>query len=158
MAARQRSAVGDTTNWEFAAVVAAVTMGLGGLLLFTLFGIINSWRVFDRAGRAANEAAKASMAVQDLARYLASRETMHAVAPRVDLTQAADDMNALRQQADALIEQQTRLQDAVRNLVEAGVLRNEDSRQHLADLEGAVRRLEENLSQVAVSVANLSHR
>jgi len=98
--------VGDTTNWEFAAVVAAVTMGLGGLLLFTLFGIINSWRVFDRAGRAANEAAKASMAVQDLARYLASRETMHAVAPRVDLTQAADDMNALRQQADALIEQQ----------------------------------------------------
>ena len=150
--------MGDTTNWEFAAVVAAVTMGLGGLLLFTLFAIVSSWRVVDRASRAANEAAKASMAVQDLARYLASRESMHSMAPRADLTQAADELNALRQQADALIEQQTRLQDAVRNLVEAGVLKNEDSRQHLADLEGAVRRLEENLSQVAVSVANLSQR
>lgn len=150
--------MGDTTNWQFAAAVAAVTMGLGGLLLFTLIGTIGSWRIFDRAARAANEAAKASMAVQDLARYLASRETMQSMAPRVDLNQAADEINTLRQQADALIAQQTKLQDAVRNLVEAGVLRNEDSRQHLADLENAVKRLEENLSQVAVSVANLSHR
>ena len=150
--------MGDTTNWEFAAVVAAVSMGLGGLLLFTLVAIIGSWRIFDRASRAANEAAKASMAVQDLARYLSSRETMHSMAPRVDLSQAADELNTLRQQADALIEHQTRLQDAVRNLVEAGVLRNEDSRQHLTELESAVRRLEEHLGQVAVSVANLSQR
>ena len=150
--------MGDTTNWEFAAAVADVTMGLGGLLLFTLIGTIGSWRIFDRASRAANEAAKASMAVQDLARYLSSRETMHSMAPRVDLSQAANELNTLRQQADALIEQQTRLQDAVRNLVEAGVLRNEDSRQHLTELEGAVRRLEEHLGQVADSVANLSQR
>jgi flagellar biosynthesis chaperone FliJ len=150
--------VGDTTNWEFAAAVAAVTMGLGGLLLFTLVGTIGSWRIFDRASRAANESAKASMAVQDLARYLASRETMHAVAPAVDLNQAAGELSSLRQQADSLIGQQTRLQDAVRNLVEAGVLRSEDSRQHLQDLESAVKRLEENLSQIAAAVANLGQR
>jgi hypothetical protein len=150
--------VGNTTNWEFAAVVAAVTMGLGGLLVFTLFGIIGSWRIFDRAGRAANEAARASLATQDLARYLSARETLHSAAPGVDLAHSADELNSLRRQADALIEQQARLQDAVRNLVEAGVLRNEDSRQHLAELEAAVRRLEENLSQIAVSVANFSQR
>lgn len=150
--------MGDTTNWEFAAAVAAVVMGLGGLLLFTMIGTFGSWRVFDRASRAANEAAKASLAVQDLARYLASRETMHAVAPAADLSQAAGELTNLRQQADALIEQQTRLQDAIRNLVEAGVLRTEDSRRQLDDLEGAVKRLEENLSRVAAAVVNLGQR
>ncbi len=150
--------MGDTTNWEFAAAVAAVAMGLGGLLLFTMIGTFGSWRVFDRASRAANEAAKASLAVQDLARYLASRETMHAVAPAADLAQAAGELTSLRQQADALIEQQTRLQDAIRNLVEAGVLRTEDSRRQLDDLEGAVKRLEENLSRMAAAVVNLGQR
>lgn len=150
--------MGDTTNWEFAAAVAAVTMGLGGLLLFTMIGTIGSWRIFDRASRAANESAKASLAVQDLARYLASRETMHAVAPAVDLSQAAGELTGLRQQADALIDEQTRLQEAVRNLVEAGVLRGEDSREHLRELENAVKRLEENMSHIAAAVANLSQR
>lgn len=150
--------MGDTTNWEFAAAVAAVVMGLGGLLLFTMIGTFGSWRVFDRASRAANEAAKASLAVQDLARYLASRETMQAVAPAADLSQAAGELTSLRQQADALIEQQTRLQDAIRNLVEAGVLRTEDSRRQLDDLEGAVKRLEENLSRMAAAVVNLGQR
>jgi len=150
--------VGDTTNWEFAAAVAAVTMGLGGLLLFTLIGAIGSWRIFDRASRAANESAKASLAVQDLARYLAARETMQAAAPATDLSQAAGELTDLRRQADALIAQQSRLQDAVRNLVEAGVLRGEDSRQHLQELERAVKRLEENLGRIAAGVANLTQR
>jgi hypothetical protein len=150
--------VGDTTNWEFAAAVAAVTMGLGGLLLFTLIGTIGSWRIFDRASRAANESAKASLAVQDLARYLASRETMHAVAPAIDLSEAAGELTNLRRQADALIDQQSRLQDAVRNLVEAGVLRGEDSRQHLQELESAIKRLEENMGRIAAAVANLGQR
>ncbi len=150
--------MGDTTNWEFAAAVAAVTMGLGGLLLFTMIGTIGSWRIFDRASRAANESAKASLAVQDLARYLASRETMHAVAPAVDLSQAAGELTGLRQQADALIDEQSRLQEAVRNLVEAGVLRGEDSREHLRELENAVKRLEENMGHIAAAVANLSQR
>ena len=36
--------MGDTTNWEFAAAVAAVVLGLGGLLLFTIIGNAGSER------------------------------------------------------------------------------------------------------------------
>ena len=56
----------NASNWEFAASIAAVCIGLGGLLLFTLIGTIGSWTVFTRASRAANEAEKASILVQDL--------------------------------------------------------------------------------------------
>ncbi len=150
--------MGDTANWEFAAAVAAVSMGLSGLLLFTLIGTFGTWRVFDRASRAAAEATKASMVVQDLARYLASRESMNAAAPAASVREAAGALANIRSQADALIEQQSRLQDAVRHLVEAGVLRSEDSSQHLQELEGAIKRLEEQLTRVSAAVAGLSQR
>jgi HAMP domain-containing protein len=143
----------DTSNWEFAAAVTAVCIGLAGLLLFTLIGTFGSWRVFDRASRAASEAAKASLAVQDLARYLTLRESGHNAA--IDLTNAAGRLEELRQQADALMAQQTRLQDAVRNLVEAGVLGTEASKHELQELENAVRRLEENLARVVTAVTIL---
>jgi len=146
--------VGDTTNWEFAAAVAAVSFGLGGVLLFTLIGTIGSWRVFSGSSRAANEAAKASLAVQDLARYLATRETMRSAGSAAD----ADHFANLRRQADALVEQQSRLQDAVRNLVEAGVFRSEDAGRHLSELENSIKRLEEHLGRVAAAVANLASK
>lgn len=145
--------MGDTTNWEFAAAVAAVCIGLGGLLLFTLLGTFNSWRVFSMSAKAAREAEKASIAVQELARHLSVR-TSHQL-PVIDLSDAASEMSDLRRQADALIDQQSRLQDAVRNLVEAGVLGNESANQQYGDLESALRRLEDNLARVAAAVANL---
>src|SRR6185295_13905266 len=123
----------DASNWEFAASIAAICIGLGGLLLFTLIGTIGSWVVLSRASRAANEATKASIVVQDLARQLAFRE---ASAPVVDISQAAGQLAGLRTQADALLQQQTKLQDAVRNLVEAGVLGAEHS-PDFTELEGA---------------------
>lgn len=150
--------MGDTANWEFAAAVAAVTIGLGGLLLFTLTTIISSWRVLSKAGNAADEAMKANIAMQDLARYLGWRSTAPAAVAGVDLSGAAGELADLRRQADALMEQQARLQDAVRNLVEAGVLGSEQSGRQLQDLEEAVRRLEENLSQIAAAVANLAQQ
>lgn len=142
----------DPSNWEFAASIAAVCIGLGGLLLFTLIGTIGGWRVFSRASQAANEAAKAAIAVQDLARQLA----LHAaVQPGVvDLTQAASQLSGLGAQADALLEQQTRLQAAVRNLVEAGVLRGEGAA-GTAQLESALSRIEEQLVRI---MANLGQR
>lgn len=145
--------MGDTTNWEFAAAVAAVTIGLGGLLLFTLLGTFNSWRTFTQTTKAAHEAEKASIAVQELARHLASRPSQPL--PVIDLSEVASDLVDLRKQADALIHQQARLQSAVRNLVEAGVLGNEGANQQYADLDGALRRLEDNLARVAAAVANL---
>jgi len=148
--------VGDSTNWEFAAAVAAVSMGLGGLLLLALIGTIGSWRVFDRASRAAAEATKASLVVQDLARYLTTRESM--AAPAASVREAAGQLAGIREQAGALIDQQSRLQDAVRNLVEAGVLRSEDSGQRLQELEGGIKRLEEHLARVSAAVAGLGQR
>ena len=140
----------DASNWEFAASIAAVCIGLGGLLLFTLIGTVGSWMVFTRASRAANEAEKASILVQDLSRQLAFREASQ---PMVDVAQAASQIAGLRTQADALLQQQTRLQDAVRNLVEAGVLRSDNS-----ELEGAMKRLEENIARIAAAVTSPGQR
>lgn len=145
--------MGDSTNWEFAAAVAGVSIGLGGLLLFTLIGTFGSWRVFDHASRAAEEAAQASVAVQDLARQVSARDAM--VGPAIDISQSAGHLSELRRQADALIEQQSRLQDAVRNLVEAGVLRSESPQGGLQELQASIHRLEDNLARVAAAVANI---
>jgi hypothetical protein len=148
--------MGDTTNWEFAAAVVAVVMGLGGLLLFTMIGTIGSWKVFSQANRAATEAAKASVYVQELARHLSSRSA-HQL-PIIDLREEADELADLRRQADVLIDQQSRLQDAVRNLVEAGALGNAGSERQLRDLDGILRRLEDNLTRVAAAVNDIESK
>ena len=145
----------NASNWEFAASIAAVCIGLSGLLLFTLMGIVGGWRALDRTARAAEETAKSTMLVQDLVRQQAIREASQ---PIVDVTQAASQMAGLRSQADSLLQQQSRLQEAVRNLVEAGVLRGQGSSSELRELEAAVRRLEEQLSGMAASIAGLSQR
>ena len=54
------------------------------------------------------------------------------------------------------MEQQRRLQEAVRNLVEAGVLRSEGSGQDVTEIQAAIKRIEEHLSQIAAAVVNLS--
>ena len=147
--------MGNTSNWEFAAVVAAVVMGLGGLLLFSLIGTIGAWRVFRLASQSAREAGAASTAVQDLARQLAAKEAM---APGVQLAAAAADVGELRRQASALLDEQSRLNDATRNLVEARVLGGEDASRQLQELDAAVKRLEDNLGRVAAAVARLGPR
>ena len=89
----------DASNWEFAASIAAVCIGLSGLLLFTLIGTIGGWRVLDKASRAAEETAKSSVVMQDLARQLAMREASQ---PVVDVAQAASQLAGLRVQAEGL--------------------------------------------------------
>lgn len=148
--------MGDTANWEFAAAVAAVVMGLGGLLLFTLIATIGSWRVFSQASRAASDAARASQSVQELARYLSSRSAQQL--PIIDLREEADELADLRRQADLLIDQQARLQEAVRNLVESGALGATNSERQLRDLDGIIRRLEDNLARVAAAVNQIDSR
>jgi hypothetical protein len=144
--------VGDTANWEFAAAVATVCIGLGGLLLFTLVGVLGAWRMYDGAARAASEAAKAGAAVRELAIALtASRYSMEPAtqrAPEIDFAAASDELDDIRKQAADLLAQQTLLQDAVRNLVEAGVLRGEDSGEQLRAIEQTLRRIEERLARI----------
>ncbi len=144
--ALRETVVGDTANWEFAAVVAAVCIGLGGLLLFTLVGAIGSWRIHDSAARAAEGAARAADAMQDLGRAMIAQSA--AAAPMIHLAARVDEVDALRRQAEDLLSQQSRLQDAVRHLVEAGVLRGEESGRQLRELEQTMRRVEEHLLRI----------
>ena len=142
----------DTSSWEFAAVVAAVCIGLGGLLLFTIIGAIGGWRVYGAARGASARAARAAASVEELARVLAEQAAsmpgalLGESAPR--LAEAVDELTGLRAQAADLLLQQTRLQDAVRNLVEAGVLRGDESNQQLRALEQTLRRVELHLARI----------
>ena len=144
--------MGDTANWEFAAAVAAVCIGLGGLLLFTLIGVLGAWRVCDGAARAASEAAKAAASVRELAIALtASRQFIEPAtqrAPETDFAAAAEELDNMRKQTADLLAQQTLLQDAVRNLVEAGVLQGEESGEQLRAREQTLRRVEEHLIRI----------
>ncbi len=159
MAGKAAVPVGDTSNWEFAAVVAAVSIGLCGLLVFTLTTIVSNWRLSDRAVRAARESSEASVLVQELARQLSSREA--ATLTAAGLTEETRRLSELRVQTETLIEQQTRLQDAVRNLVEAGVLRAqsaEGASPENKQLESAINRLDDHLGQLATAIAAMARR
>jgi hypothetical protein len=138
--------VNDTANWEFAAVVAAVCIGLGGLLLFTLIGAIGAWRMHDGAARAAEQTSRAADAMEELARAMIAQAAERG--PMIELAAQFEEVAALRRQAEDLLAQQTRLQDAVRHLVEAGVLRGEESGRQLRELDQALRRVEEHLGRI----------
>jgi hypothetical protein len=148
--------VGDTSNWEFAAVVAAVSIGLSGLLLFTLVTIISSWRTLAGAARAAKDASEASVLVQDLARQLAAREA--ATMTAAGLAEETRRLAEARKEAEALVVQQGQLQEAVRHLVEAGVLRQENGGTDLSELKASIDRLDDHLGQLAAAIAQMARR
>lgn len=131
--------MGDTSNWEFAAVVAAVCIGMGGLLLITLIAVLGAWRVFARAAEAAEQSARAAAAVEELARQLMASPAR----------ERPDDVSDLRARADALLEQQARLQDGARNLLESAILRDDESAERLRQLDAALRRIEQQLERIA---------
>jgi hypothetical protein len=142
--------VDDTSNWEFAAAVAAVSIGLGGLLLFTLIAAVGSWRVFERASDAATEAARASAAIEDLARQMAARNEAE-IQP-----QARPEVEELRQQADALKAQQLQLEDALLALIAASGPGSKPDARQLEDLESALARLGDNVDRMSAAVVDLA--
>lgn len=155
----------DTANWEFAAVVAAVCIGLGGLLLFTLIGALGAWRVHEAASNAAAQAARAAAAVEELARSLILPPPGHepystAAAPvqapdpaLARLSETAAELELLRAQAADLMREQEALSDAVRNLVQAGVLRGDQSNEQLDQIAQTLRRVEEQLVRMTTPPA-----
>jgi hypothetical protein len=140
--------MGEIADWEFAAVVAAVCIGLGGLLILTLLGAIGAWRVHDAAAVAASEAARAATAVEELAHQLMTQSAQPAAQQNATLARHAEELERLTAQATELLAQQALLHDAVRNLVEAGVLRGDDAAEHLRQLEHTLRRVEEHLVRI----------
>ena len=147
--------MGDTANWEFAAAVAAVCIGFGGLLLFTLVGVVGSWRMYGDAARAASEAAKAAASMRELAIALTASPQAAEVAqpaPATDFAAASDALDDMRRKTADLLAQQTLLQDAVRNHVEAGVLNGEESGGQLRALEEILLRVEQHLIRITTGV------
>lgn len=152
MRRRPRGAGGHLEeNWQFAAVVAAISLGLGGLLILTLIAIAGFLRMYQRGERNAAELADSIAGLRDLVPLRLGDE--HA-----GQGTAGGAFQDLRARADALLEQQARLQTAIRSLVEAGVLSAEGSAPALTDIQASLGRLEEVTGQLAVAVANLSQR
>lgn len=148
--------MGDTSNWEFAAVVAAVSIGLCGLLVFTVGSIVMNWIVLGRAARAAKEASEASVIVQNTALSMAAQDAVTRAA--ADLADETKKLVALREESTAVVQQQARLQDAVRNLVEANVLSQGAPATDTKALEDAIKRLDDHMGQLAAAIAAMSRR
>ena len=146
----------DTSNWEFAAVVAAVSIGLCGLLVFTVGSIVMNWIVLGRAAKAAKDASESSLLVQDAALGMAARDS--AALAAAGLVEERKRLVELRERSAALLEQQARLQDAVRNLVEANVLGASVAPPDNRALEASIKRLDEHMGQLAAAIAAMGRR
>jgi hypothetical protein len=136
----------DTSNWETAAAIAAICIGLMGLLVFSLVAAVAVWRMAGEAQAARRQGDEAEEAARELRERVARLER-----------EAADLMNAGRQ-ADALLGQQEILREAVRSLVESGVLRGRADPVADGRLEATIRRLDEAMIRLTITVEQLGRR
>ena len=135
-------------TFELAAAIAGVCIGLAAVIIFSLVAIIGAWQAFRRSEEASTAAARAALAMEELARHLSYQA---AGQPRPNSGQLAE----LRQEAADLLDQERRLQETARELVESGALEGGPSGAALRDLEEAVGRLDVTVGQMAASLANL---
>jgi hypothetical protein len=139
-------------DFEFAVAVAGASIGLAAVLLFAIVTVLSTWRIFRQAGQASEAAARASAAIEELARRLGRPEGAEVGREAIP---PGEEFGELRQQAQELMDRQARLQETVRNLIESGMLEGGAPAASLGNLEEAVQRLEGTVSEMAASVANL---
>jgi len=133
--------------FEVAAAVAAIS-GLAALLILCLLAVAGVWKLFRLSSQAYLASTRASLSMEELARSMAGE-------PGAPAPPAEDDQfGRLRQQAEALIEQQRRLQEMARNLLDAETLVGGPPAA-VDDLEAAINRLDTTVGQMATSLANL---
>ena len=135
-------------TFEFAAAVAGVSIGLGAVLILSVLGVIGTWRLFHHARDASVASTRAALGIEELARQLAGQA--RAAAP-METHQFAD----LRQQAEALLEQERRLQEMARTLLDTTAVAGGPAPAALEDLAVAVSRLDATVGEMAASLANL---
>ena len=133
--------------FEIAAAVAAI-FGLGALLVLCLLTIVGTWRLFRHTSDASLASARAALSIEELARRL---EGQSAAPPAAESSQFAE----LRRQAEAMIEQQSRLQEMARNLFDTAALEGEPTQLAIDDVGAAVSRLDTTVGEMAASLANL---
>jgi hypothetical protein len=131
--------------FEIAAAVAAIS-GLAALLILCLLAVVGVWRLFRLASDANAAATRASLGTEELSRRLAS--TSEPATP-------TDQFAQLRQEAESLLDQQRKLQETARSLLEAEVLEGTEESGTITELESAVSRLDDTVGQMATSLANL---
>ncbi len=134
--------------FEVAAAVAAIS-GLAALLVMSLIAVVGVWRLFREATEASVATTRLALSLEDVARRLTGQQPQ--AAPRKEDDQFAP----LRQQAETLLEQQARLQEMARHLLDADALEAVPNSAAVEDLEAAVSRLDVTVGQMATSLANV---
>ena len=136
-------------TFEFAAAIAGVSIGLGAILILSMLAIIGIWRLFRHASDANLATTQAALSMAELARRLASQAVP--TPPAAERSQFGE----LRRQAEAMIEQQNRLQEMARNLFDTAALDGGSTPVALDGLESVVGRLDTTVGEMAASLANL---
>jgi hypothetical protein len=137
--------------FEVAAAVAAIS-GLAALLILCLVAIIGTWRLLRLASEASVASTRATLGIEELARTLAGRATP---SPAPAAVSERGDLEALRQQVGALVEEQRRLEETTRDLLDAAAFSGDAPSVAFEGLEATVTRLENTVGQMAASLANL---
>jgi hypothetical protein len=139
--------VSSHETFEFAAAIAGVSIGLAAVLILSILAIIGSWQLFRRANEAASAATRAALSTEDLVRRLTAQPGVGA---------GEGQFGELRRQSEALVDQQRRLQDMARNLLDNMAIEGSAAAPAaIQDLEGAIGRLDATVGQMAASLANL---
>ncbi|MCH7511936.1 MAG: hypothetical protein IIB19_06200 [Chloroflexi bacterium] len=135
-------------TFEFAAAIAAISIGLAASFMLSLMAIIGSWRLFHHASAASMAATRAAQSIEELARRLVNQ-------PLAEQSAEQGEFSDLRRQAEAMIEQQTRLQEMARNLFDTAALDGSPAHDDHDELASAVGRLDTTVGEMAASLANL---
>lgn len=136
-------------TFEFAAAIAGVSIGLAAILILSLLTIIGTWRLFRHASDASTASTRAMLSIEELGHRLAGQPAP--LPPATEGNRFAE----LRREAEALIEQQSRLQEMARSLLDTAALEGGPAPAAIDDLESAVGRLDTTVGQMAASLANL---
>lgn len=136
--------------FEFAAAIAGVVVGLSAITLLAIVGVVGVWQLFRRASEASVAATRAALGAEELARHIA---TQLMAQPRPGPANGGG-LADLRQQAEALLDQERELQEMARNLLDSAAIEGPEQTA-LNDVELAVNRLDSTVGQMAASLANL---
>ena len=135
-------------TFEFAAAIVAISIGLAASFMLSLMAIIGSWRLFHHASAASAASIRAAQSIEELARRMVIQTEPAQSAERGEFSD-------LRRQAEAMIEQQTRLQEMARNLFDSAALDGSPAHDDHDELASAVGRLDTTVGEMAASLANL---
>lgn len=133
-------------TFQFAAAIAGVSIGLAAALLLSVLAVVGTWRLFKDASKASEVALRAALSIEELANRMGGPAS--AVADGGQLT-------LMRQQNEALIEQQARLQEMARNLLDASAMAAGPSSGTVEEIQASMARLDANVGQMAAVLANL---